>query len=407
MPNLTAMSVSRPSRAVPFALLAAALAVGALAAPAQAKPGPKFHRGGLPSIGEISLAKTAGGRVEISVPVTYTKALSGGPSGLESSRVTLRVAAKARNGRQTGTAFERSRRHRIGESGTIVDRFTLGPQDSRWLLSKGRSLRGALVRIDVEHLIKARRGGPPLHEKDASMTMASSHRARAQGASGELTLRNETAEPIETIAKPTMCMYTDGEWGSNLEMFSTNGEPIQPTGTIETEIEADGSVFSDAEWEGGTSPFEFDVLGAAVDVIGTELGVELGPLVALVDLATHCDSMASTFMVVAAGPAGKTASSEAWVLTDETCRFGCPHQHLISAYEALGFQSPGEENGSEIWASASTEVLERLVGYYNPAASIRGRIVQDVGLDFEWDELSSDEWEISVGEGSKPAGFSG
>jgi hypothetical protein len=402
------MPVSRPPRAVPSALLIAALAFALLAGPAAAKPGPKFHRGGLPSIGQITLHQNAEGRVEISVPVTYTKALSGPPRGLETSVVFLRIAAQLDRGRPAGTAFESSRAHRIRRDGTIVDRFTLTGFRSRWLLGKSRTLRSQLIRADVRHLIKARRGERPLHEKDASTTMASSHEAQPQGVSGVLTLRNETAEPIRNLATPVMCMYTGGEFGSNLQAFSHEGEPILPGGTIEAEIEADGDILSDAEYEGGTTPFGFDALGVAAEVIGNALEVEAGPLAALIDIATHCESMTSTFSFLAASAnGGKAASSEAWVLTDENCRIGCPRGHLISAYDALGFQSPGEANGSQVWATASTEMLEAFAGYYYPAAPNHGQIVQDRGLHFESDELSGDEWEISVGEGSKPAGFSG
>lgn len=68
------------------------------------------------------------------------------------------------------------------------------------------------------------------------------------------------------------------------------------------------------------------------------------------------------------------------MLADETCRIDCPRHHLLSAYEALGFQSPGEVNGSEVWASASTGVLEGLSGDYYPAAPNHGRIAQDNGV---------------------------
>jgi hypothetical protein len=397
----------RPSCRAALAAALAALALAAFAAPTGAAAAPQFHRGGLPAIGGVTLRETPSGRVAISAPVTYRQALSGSPRGLETSRVTVHIAAKLKRGRATGTAFERSRRYRLHGTETVVARFTLGPKASRWLLRRSRKVRGRLVRLDAEHLVKQRRGERPLYEKAASVTMASSHRARPQGASGILTLRNATAEPVESVATPVMCMYTNGEWGSNLQAFSTDGEPIQPGGTIEAEIEADGSVLSDAEYEGETSPFGVDELGIAAEVIGNALDVELGPFVALVDLATHCDAMASTFSIVVADAKGTAASSEAWVLTDENCRYGCPRDHFISAYEALGYQSPGEENGSEIWASASTELLEGFAGYYYAAAPAKGRVVQDNGLRFDWSEGSDDQWEATVSAGSSPAGFSG
>src|ERR1700759_2554822 len=91
-----------PLRAL--AVLAALCALLAIA-PAIAEAPPRSHRGHLPAIGEITLAKTRGGRAEVSVPVTYTQALSGHPVGLESSEVTLYVADRVEGGRATGGRF--------------------------------------------------------------------------------------------------------------------------------------------------------------------------------------------------------------------------------------------------------------------------------------------------------------
>jgi hypothetical protein len=204
-------------------------------------------------------------------------------------------------------------------------------------------------------------------------------------------------------------MYTDGEEESNLQLFSTHGAALPPGGTIEAEIEADGSIFDEAEYQGpsGESAGQyFDYLGFDIDAIATAFDVELTPFILAYELASDCDVMPSTFSFVAATEEGGAASSEAWVLTAENCRYGCPHEHLISAAVALGFQSPGED-GSEIWSGQSDGILEALAGFWVSGSSDRGKVVQDDGLHFNWREFNSEAWEVSVGEGSKAAGYSG
>lgn len=400
--------LSRP-RLFLFSAIAALLALLVAAGGAGAKGSARFQPGHLPAIGQIELTKVQNGRVEISVPVTYTKATSESRPELESSLVSLKIAAKLKRGRPVGQAFSRTYSRRLKDSGTVVERFLLGPEKSRWLLGKSRRLRGELVRVDVQHLIKERRGERALHQKDASQTMASSHRAKAQGASIELTLRNDTNGPVNNVATPIMCMYTDGEEGSNLEWFSTNGSAMLPGETIEAEIEADASIFDEAEYQGPTGESAgqyFDYLGFAADAIAYAFDVELTPFTLGLDLVSHCDAMASTFSFVAATRQGGGAStSEAWVLTDETCRIGCPNSHFISDYYALGFQGLGEETNPGLWNHKSTELLEAFVGSYYGVSS--GRIVQDDGLHFDWSETGDEQWEVSIGEGSSPAGFSG
>jgi hypothetical protein len=104
--------VSRPR----IALVGAAAALLVLLAPASAalaQGSPHFQRGHLPVIGEIKLEKKASGRIEISAPITYTQALSGGAPGLESSLVVLKIAAKLKHGRPVGQEFWRGHSGRI------------------------------------------------------------------------------------------------------------------------------------------------------------------------------------------------------------------------------------------------------------------------------------------------------
>ncbi len=323
--------------------------------------------------------------------------------------MTLDVFPRLQRGRPDGHPFDRTHDHFIKGDETIVDHFRLGREKSRWLLGKSPKVRGKLVRVDVQHLIRDRPGQPPLHEKDASLTLASSHRAKAQGESGTLMLRNDTESAINNIATPIMCMYTEGEEGSNLEWFSTEGDALAPGGTIEAFVEADGNIFDEAEYQGPTGASAghyFDWLGIEVDVIATAFDVEITPFMLALDLVSHCDAMASTFTFVTANAEGAGASSEAWVLTGENCRIECPRESLISDYYALSFQGIGEETNPGIWAHKSTEVMEALAGgwYGIPGG---GKVVQDNGLHFEWREPAEEEWEVSVHEGSKPAGFSG
>lgn len=394
-------------------LAVAALALLVLAGPASAKTS-KFQRGGLPSIGQITLETRANGSAVVRVPVTYTKAIRRGPVGLEETAVTLDVRPRLKHGRPDGHPFAKyTREHLIKGDGTIVEHFRLNRREARRFFDLGRRARGKLLRIDVQHLIKDRRGEPASHEKDASMTLASSHRAKAQGQSGVLMLANDTKTNLNTVATPIMCMYTYGEEGSNLEWFSA--EDLAPGGTIEAFVEADGSIFDSSEYQGPTGASAgqyFDWLGIEIDLIAYAFDIELTPFMLALDLVTHCDSMASTFSLVAANAEGPGASSEAWVLTDETCRIECPREHLISADYALDFQGLGEETNPGLWAHKSTEVLSALAGYWQGLPEPEGgKVVQDNGLHFDWSEGESEEdepeWEVAVGEGSKPAGFSG
>jgi hypothetical protein len=429
--------MTRPHLAALRPCLPALVAVAALAAllvaatGASAKGSPQFRRGHLPAIGEIKLAKQKGGRAEIVVPVTYTRALSGHPSGLESSEVTLHIARKVEGRSAVGVTLTRTHHHTILGTGTVIDRFRLDRRTSDWLLNRPRKERGRLVRIDVRHQIKQRRGGRPLHEKDASLTMASSHQARPAGESGLLTLRNDTAAPIHTVSTPILCMYTEGEHGSNLQAFTTSeGAAVPPGGTIEANVEADGNLFDSAEYQGPSGESAgryFDREGIELEVIAAAFDVELTPFSLLIAITSNCTAQASTFQLAAASSQGEAVSSEAWVLTGENCSRGCPSQHLVSAYGALQFQNTGGEGtGPGVWAHESTSILEALAGGWREPP-IGGKIVQDDGLHWRWQELpeieesmtvydfeqyeeivtSTKSWEVSVHEGSSPVGFSG
>ncbi len=412
-------------------VIAVLLALPAIAGAATAKGAPRFHRGHLPAIGEIKLAKTKGGRAEVTVPVTYTQALSGHPAGLESSEVSLYVADRLQGGRATGSRFRRIHRHAILGSGTAVDHFRLDRKTSHWLLTRPKKERGALVRIDVRHRIKPHRGSRPLHEKDASMTMASSHQARAQGETEFLVLKNDTGAPIKTASEPDLCMYTNGEFGSNLQAFTTvSGRPLAAGGTIEALVQGSANFLDSAKFEAGHGKGAgewFDWEGVAADVILYAFEIEASPIFAAIDFTEHCTTNASIFQIAASTEGGEAASLESWLVTSETCSRGCVPVNLPTAFEALGVQHwNGEGTGPGEWAQNSTEVLEGLVGFWRGTPNA-GKVVQDQGLHwqrrplpeqveevtvfdgeaYEAEEVSHLAWELSIHEGSSPSGFSG
>lgn len=420
------------AKVFPFAVLLALLAI---AGAASAAGSPHLRRGHLPAIGEIKLVKKPGGRAVVTVPITYTKAMSGGAAGLEFTEVTLHVAAKLRHGRAVGTRLTRTRRHPVAGTGTVAEHFGLPRRTARRLLSRPRKERGRLVRIDVRHRIRDHRGAPPMDEKDAALTMASSHQAKPQGEAAAIRLRNDTDEPIKLSSEPILCMYADGEGGSNLQAFTRpEGEPLLPGQSIEAKVEGSANELVSAVYQGGTHESAinwFDWEGPAVDALASALDVEITPIMLGWDLAEHCDAQASTFLIVASNMSGQAASTESWVVTSETCRIGCVHTNLPTAAEALGVQGVGEEEFNPgVWAHDSTEVLKGLVGgWREPPAG--GKVVQDQGLHWtrtEQPEVEEEEWwyfpgeygeeadlvpvmrkafELSVGEGSSPAGYSG
>jgi hypothetical protein len=429
------MTAPRPLASRPA--LVAALAIAALltllasAGAASAKGSPQFRRGHLPAIGEIKLIKAKGGRAEVTVPVTYTQALSGHPVGLESSEVALYVAGGLKGGRAVGGKFTRVHLHTILGSGTVVDRFRLGRGVSRWLLARPKKERGRLVRVDVRHRIKPHRGARPLHEKDASLTMASSHQARPQGETEFLVLKNDTGAPLKTASEADLCMYTNGEFGSNLQAFTTApGRPLPPGGTVEALVQGSDNILDSAKYEAGSGKGAgewFDWEGAATDLMLDAAEVEATPIFAAIDFAEHCTTNASIFQILAASESGEAASMQSWLVTSETCRRGCVSVNLPTAFEALGVQNwNGGGEGPGEWAENSTDVLEGMVGGWSGTPH-GGKIVQDQGLHwerqplpdqteevtvfdgeaFEAEEVSHLAWELSVHEGSSPAGFSG
>ncbi len=408
-------------------LLALLTATGA----ASAKGSPQFRRGHLPAIGEIKLAEPKGGRAEVSVPVTYTRALSGHAAGLETSEVALYVAAGLKDGRAVGGRFTRVHRHTILGSGTVVARFRLGRKVSRWLLARPQKERGRLVRVDVRHRIKPHRGARPLHEKDASLTMASSHQARPQGETEFLVMKNATGMPIKTASEPDLCMYTNGEFGSNLQAFTTApGRPLPPGGTVEALVQGSANLLDSAKYEAGAGKGAGEWLdweGVAADLILDAFEIEASPIFAAIDFAEHCTTNASIFQILAASESGEAASLESWLVTSETCRRGCVSLNLPSAFEALGVQNwNGGGEGPGEWAENSTAVLEGLAGGW-AGTPHGGKIVQDQGLHwerrqlpeqteevtvfdgeaYEAEEVSHLAWELSIHEGSSAAGFSG
>ncbi|HVW46443.1 MAG TPA: hypothetical protein VHA76_05275 [Solirubrobacterales bacterium] len=402
-----------------IAVLVCLVAAGSAAAASS----PHFRRGHLPSIGEIKLVRTKSGHAVVTVPVAYTQALSGSPAGLESSEVTLHVARKVKHGRAVGVTYTRVHRHHILGTAVVVDRFRLDRRTSHWLLGRGRKERGRLVRVDVRHRIAVRHGERPLHEKDASITMASSHRARPQGETAVLTVRNDTSEPVKIASEPIFCMYTNGEQGSDLQDFTTpEEEPLRVGGTIEAEVQASGNLFDAAEWQGSTGQGAghwLDWQGVAADELLYAFDIELTPIFAAFDFAKHCDVQASTFMEIAANPSGSAGSSEGWVLTSETCSHGCVHTNLPTAMEALGVQTPDGYGPGE-WSEASTEILQDLVGGWREPP-VGGKAIQDQGLHWVTQELPEVEeehlwglystytkaFELSIHPGSSPAGYSG
>jgi hypothetical protein len=416
--RVLAAHVALPGLAVAAALVVLLAFTGAAAA----RGAPRFHRGHLPAIGEIRLVKEKGGLAEIAVPVHYTRALSGGPAGLETAEVTLRIAGKVKARRAVGATLTRTHRHTIVGTGVVVDKFRLGRKTSHWLLGRPRKERGRLVRVDVRHRIKTARGTRPLHEKDASLTMAASHRARPQGEEIMLTLSNETGAPIKTAAEPDLCMYDTGEEGSNLDAFTSGEEPLRPGGTIEAMIQGSANVFDEAKYEAGSGKGAdewFDWPGFVIGAIAEAAEFPLAPLIDAVDLADHCESQASTFQIVASTLSGEAGTLGAWVVTDETCSRGCVQSNMPNAFEALAVQNyEGGGYGPGEWAENSSDVLRALVGgWASPPAG--GKIVQDQGLHWDRQELPEYEeegffwnptfkaFELSVHEGSSPAGFSG
>jgi hypothetical protein len=408
------------------------LALLVIATAASAKGAPRFHRGHLPAIGEIKLVKAKGGRAEVTVPVTYTQALRPGhPAGLESSEVTLYVAGGLKGGRATGSKFRRIHHHAILGSGTVVDHFRLDRKTAQWLLERPQKERGRLVRIDVRHRIKPHRGSRPLYEKDASLTMASSHQAHPQGETEFLVVKNDTEVPIKTASEPDLCMYTNGEQGSNLQAFTTAaGRPMAPGSTVEALVQGSANLFDSAKYEAGAGKGAgewFDWQGIALDLVLTSLDVEASEIFAALDLTQHCPSNASIFQILAATESGEAASMESWLVTSETCSRECVQVNLPTAFEALGVQHwSGEGIGPGEWAQNSTVVLEGLVGAWRGTPN-KGKIVQDQGLRwqrqqlpdqveeitvfdgeaYEAEEVSHKAWELSIHEGSSPAGFSG
>jgi hypothetical protein len=429
MPRSRPLTV-RPTLLAAF-VIAVLLALLAIASAATAKTAPRFHRGHLPAIGEIKLIKKQGGRAVVSVPITYTQALSGHPVGLESSEVTLYVADRLQGGRATGARFRRIHHYAILGSGTVVDHFRLDRKTSHWLLGRPKKERGALVRIDVRHRIKPHRGSRPLYEKDASMTMASSHQARAQGETEFLVVKNDTAVPIKTASEPDLCMYTNGEFGSNLQAFTTvPGRAMPPGSQVEALVQGSANFLDSAKFEAGHGKGAgewFDWEGVAADVLLYAFEIEASPIFAAIDFTEHCTTNASIFQIAASTESGEAASMESWLVTSETCSRGCVQVNLPTAFEALGVQHwNGEGIGPGEWAQNSTEVLEGLVGAWAGTPNA-GRVVQDQGLSwdrqrlpdqteeitvfdgeaFEGEEVSHVAWELSIHEGSSPAGFSG
>jgi hypothetical protein len=401
------------------------LAMLAIASAAAAKGAPRFHRGHLPAIGEIKLTTTKHGLAEITVPVHYTQALAGRATGLETAEVTLHLAGKLKSGRAIGETFTRTHHHTLVGTGLVVDDFRLDRRLSHWLLSRPHEEQGRLVRVDVRHRIKTRPGTKPLYEKVASLNMATSHRARPQGEDVELTMTNDTDEPIKTAAEPDLCMYTRGEEGSELNAFTTlPNNPLPPGGTIEARIEGSGNVFDRAVYEAGSDKGAgewFDWVGFKVGIILESAEAELGPLIDAMDLAENCESQASTFQIVAANESGEASSLGAWVVTGETCRTGCVQTNLPTAYEALGVQNYGGGGyGPGEWAEDTTDFLTALVGGWHGIAN-GGKVVQDQGLHWNRQELPEVEeghvwglfttdtkaFELSIHEGSSPSGFSG
>jgi hypothetical protein len=378
-------------------VIAAVLALPAIASAATAKRAPQFRRGHLPAIGEIKLLPKPHGGAVVTVPVTYTKATSPDTPGLEFSEATLTVAGRLRHGRAVGTELRRTRRHPVRGTSTVVEHFRIPPRVAHRLSALPRSLRGRLVRIDVRHRIRDAAGAEPMHEKDSSLTMASSHQAKPQGEAAAITVRNDTAVPLQLSSEPILCMYTDGEGGSNLQAFTTpEGEPLPPGATIEAKVEGSANALESAEYQGGTHEGAgrwFDWEGLVVDAVANAFEVEITPILLAWDFVEHCDAQASTFLLVAGKESGEALSTQSWVVTSATCRIGCVHTNLPTAGEALGVQGVGEEEiNPGVWAHDSTEVLKGLVD---------GNLLQNRGLEWsraELPEAEEEEWWYFPGE---------
>ena len=113
------------------------------------------------------------------------------------------------------------------------------------------------------------------------MTMASSHQAAPQGESAFLVLKNDTGQAIKTAAEPDLCMYSDGEFRSNLQLLTTQeGRPLLPGGTIEAAVEGSASLLDSAVYEAGKGSGAgdwFDWKGLAVSAVLEISEFELAP----------------------------------------------------------------------------------------------------------------------------------
>ena len=156
---------------------------------------------------------------------------------------------------------------------------------------------------------------------------------------------------------------------------------------------------------------------------------ELAPFIVAIDFADHCESQASIFQILAADESGEAASMQSWVVTSETCsqrlRRHQPADRLRSARRAaLG----ASELGPGEWAENSTDVLEGLVGGWRgpadggkssrtrgctgpaqqlPEARNLKKSNSSTAKGSNDEEVSHRAWELSIHEGSSPAGFSG
>lgn len=373
----------------------------------------RVDRGGLPAIGAISLARAAGGRAVVSVPVTYRRATRAGAGG-ERARVTVELwRGVARNGRPQGAVRRFAKVRTLSRFGRVVERFTLPRTLSQRLLQAAPARRGELLRVRVSHEIGGR-AGRPLHRKNAAATLASSRRAAPQGQQATLTLVNGTSRPLNNVALPVMCMYDYGQEGSDVSGFNAQQSAIiPPGGTIEQGLQANGNAFSEAEYIGpDADSVTNDVkdLMIAAEVIAAAFGEEL-PILAEVggELLEDCDTTASIFSFTAADDRGN-GTSGAWVLTSE---FGGtmpykPRLPLLSVFNAFKFQGDGGNPGpqSMLWPDdPTTDAFQPLAGGWWPIGG--GRMVQDAGLQWQLTNSSQTDYALTVVPGSNPAGHSG
>ncbi|MDD2769784.1 MAG: hypothetical protein PHT19_13705 [Methylococcus sp.] len=402
----------------------------------------------MPKIGAIKV-KQRDGKYYAHFDVTFIKALTEKvPGATEKGIVVLAVhGSREKNGKLGETVQETRLEKVIGSTRRRTYDIALSDEAVMALKLDSGSLDQHLLRVRVAHVIS---GAPhdlspnyvADHTKLASKSWAGNPKLAPPKAGGvnitfssgdqpTVTLVNNTGVPINLVEYDIMCMYDNLQNDSDPSGFnSQQGATLAPGGTIEQTPAGNGSITTEASYQGPAPQTLAQTLtqfGVLVTSKAASL-LDIPALSSIINAWDSCGTNASSFGIAAIDPVSKQASNEAWVITSE---YGDINSGLYQdawftgpgcSECSVNFSNLGAADYAEVqignnwldpyfWETATHQMFSAMYGDVNDIYGVQGSVlgsywdgsgpswIADYGLSWQTAATSNNSFTITVNMG--------